>query len=160
MAVNPDLLTVPPRPVTWSPDVIRASVIVSGATNIVWPVANCDRHCTWGSIIGAAAVASIIGTISWVGGVITSTSACTKHGRRQSDPKNDRFYLHTIIFGFDGVLRACMPARLHHALIEHCVGHFHESSDVRADHEIAWMPILFSRFPGVLMDGEHDVAQT
>jgi hypothetical protein len=160
MAVNPDLLTVPPHPVTRPPDVIRASVPVSGPTNIIWPVANCDCNRTRGPIIRAAAVASIVRSIARVGRVIASTPACTKHGGSQSDPKDDRFYLHTIIFDFDRVLRACMPARLHNALIEHCVGHFHESSDVRANHEIAWMPILLGGFPGILVDGKHDVAQT
>jgi len=37
-----------------------------------------------------------------------------------------------------------MPARLYNALIEHSVGHFHESSDVRANHEIAWVAILLA----------------
>jgi hypothetical protein len=43
MAMDPDLLAVSPHPVTWPPDVIGTAILVSGAANIIWSIANCYR---------------------------------------------------------------------------------------------------------------------
>jgi hypothetical protein len=48
---------------------------------------------------------------------------------------------------------------LYHALVEHGVGHLYEASYVRADHQIARLPVLFRSVPGVFKDCRHDVAQ-
>jgi hypothetical protein len=48
---------------------------------------------------------------------------------------------------------------LHDTLIEHRIRNFDESSDVRADDEIAGLPVLFRSVPGVFKNRGHDVAQ-
>ena len=52
-----------------------------------------------------------------------------------------------------------MSDTLHHALIEHRVGNLNEAGDVRTDNEIAGMTVLGGRFPCILVDRRHDVAE-
>jgi len=49
---------------------------------------------------------------------------------------------------------------LYNPLIEHRVRYFHEPGDVRANYEVARVSVFFGGFPCVLVDREHDVAQT
>ena len=65
-------------------------------------------------------------------------------------------------YGYSSSLPAfqkCESKRhIHNALVEHGIGDFYESSDVRANYEIAGVSVLFRSVPGVFKDRRHDVA--
>jgi hypothetical protein len=48
---------------------------------------------------------------------------------------------------------------LHNTLIEHRVSHFHEPSDVRANYEVARVPVFGRGLPRVFVNRGHDVTQ-
>src|SRR4029077_10006868 len=80
MAMDPDSLPVARCPMSWFPDVIRASYIIARAVAVVRPIAalHSDRTritSVIGSvIIGTATITTIIGSVARGGGVIASTS--------------------------------------------------------------------------------------
>lgn len=49
---------------------------------------------------------------------------------------------------------------LHHALIEHRIGDFYKSGDIRTYDEIARLPIFGGSFPRIFKNHRHDVMQT
>jgi hypothetical protein len=77
MATDPHFLTVPPCPVTRFPDVIHATIPVSG-TAIIRSITDRDHDGTPAVIWPRAIVRSVISRVS---AVITFTSACPKDGR-------------------------------------------------------------------------------
>ena len=95
MAVDPDSLTVPPYPMPWLPDVIRAAYVITRAANVVRPVANLDRDgARITPIIGSAVIRStiirstIIRPIARVGAISPFTPPCTEGGANQSKSEN------------------------------------------------------------------------
>ena len=58
MAVPPRSLTVVCCPMAWLPDIVRTTYVITGAVNIVRPIANFDCHRTGitATIIGAASI--------------------------------------------------------------------------------------------------------
>ena len=201
MAVYPDSLAVPIPPMSWPPNVIHAAGPVAGTTNIIRPIPNVD-HDSAASVVRAGTVTIIRSVITWVSGVIALAASSPEQGGKQKNQQNEssrsgfcfirsclinNAHFHIIIFGFGGVLRACIyqseivetisrlscfpgPRRvsgsflvaenLHNALIQHCVSHFDESGDVCTDYEVARVSVFFGGFPCVLVDRGHDVTQT
>jgi hypothetical protein len=161
MPTDPHSLTIPRRPVTRPPDIVHTARPISG-TAIVRSVPNRD-HDRASTIIGPGAV---VRSIAWICGVITFTATGTKDGENQGKPENKPFRLHTNSIRFRQNFRVCILGtakfveKLDHALIEHCVRYFHESSDVRANYQVARVAVFSSGFPRVFENREHDVAQT
>src|SRR4029077_6999506 len=48
---------------------------------------------------------------------------------------------------------------LYQALVQHRVGHFHETSNVGAIDQVAGRAVFLGRFVAVPMDGDHDFVQ-
>src|SRR4029434_6910192 len=79
MAVDPNLLAVAIGPMSWPPNVIGMSDIITRAAGIVWSIANLDRHGAWitcvvgpTTIVGPttttiAGFATIVGSAAIVG---------------------------------------------------------------------------------------------
>src|SRR4029450_5545293 len=76
MATDPDLLTVPPCPVTWFPDVIRASIPVTG-TAIVRSIADRDHDRASPVVWPGTVIRSVI---TWGSGVIAFTASSPEQG--------------------------------------------------------------------------------
>jgi len=86
MAVDPDSLAMPPRPMSWPPDVIRVARVITSAVNVVRPIANfnCDGTRIT-AIVGAARIRStIIRSVAWIGAVIPFASSRTERGQDQN----------------------------------------------------------------------------
>ncbi len=84
MAVDPDSLTMVPRPMSWPPGVMRVASVVTRAVNVIRPIANRDRYrARITAVVGPAAIigsSSIIGSIAWVRAVIPFTAHRAQHG--------------------------------------------------------------------------------
>src|SRR5437763_12524406 len=127
MAVYPDSLTVSIPPMSWPPNVIHAAGPVAGTTNIIRPILNRDRDRST-SVVWPGTVTIIRSVITWGSGVIAFTASSPDQGRKQKNQQNQSFrsdlcvvsicfseinstHLHIILFGFAGVLRACILSR-------------------------------------------------
>jgi len=120
MAVYPDSLAVSIPPMSWPPNVIHAAGPVAGTTNIIRPILDHDRP---SSVVWPGTVTIIRSVITWGSGVIALAAPCPEQGREQKNQQNqssrsgfcfirrcliNNARLHIIIFGFGGVLRACI----------------------------------------------------
>jgi hypothetical protein len=84
MAVDPNFLAVAIGPMSWPPNVIGMSDIITRAAGIVWSIANLDSHGAWitcvvgpTTIVGSAAV---IRSITRIRGVIPFTTYRAQSG--------------------------------------------------------------------------------
>src|SRR5436190_2468889 len=122
MAVYPDSLAVSIPPMSWPPNVIHAAGPVAGTTNIIRPIPNVD-HDRASSVVRPGTVTIIRSVITWGRSVIALAAPCPEQGRKQKNQQNqssrsdfcfvrscliNNAHLHIIIFGFGGVLRACI----------------------------------------------------
>src|SRR4030095_17108397 len=69
MAVDPNLLAVAIGPMSWPPNVIGMSDIITRAAGIVWSIANLDRHGAW--------ITCVVGTTTIVGPTTTIVGSAT-----------------------------------------------------------------------------------
>ena len=87
MAVDPDSLTVPPYPMPWLPDVIRAAYVITRAANVVRPIANLDGDGAriTSSIIRSTVIRStIIRPVARGGAIIPFAPPCTERDGDQN----------------------------------------------------------------------------
>jgi hypothetical protein len=93
VAADPDMLAVPPAPVSWPPDVIRAAVPISG-TSIIRSISDRDHHRA-STIIWPGA---IVATIAWITSVVICAACETKRGANEDKQhKVSRFPFHHMI---------------------------------------------------------------
>ena len=87
MAVDPDFLMVPRRPMSRLPDVIRPPLVITRPVNVVRPIANLDRYRSRiTSMIGAATVirsTTIIRPVTRVRTVISFAPYRTERSENQ-----------------------------------------------------------------------------
>src|SRR5437879_1588301 len=93
--MNPDSLTVAPRPMSRSPDVIRAPHVITCAAIVIRPVANLDRDGAWvTSITGSVwAITRVTRSVRWISTIIIGASACTDSYRKEKEQENRPFWL-------------------------------------------------------------------
>jgi hypothetical protein len=78
MAVDPDSLTMPPRPMSWPPGVIRVARVITRAVSIIRPIANRDRdRARITSVIRPTIVRSVIARVT---SIIPFTACRAEHG--------------------------------------------------------------------------------
>src|SRR5213593_4607446 len=96
MAVDPNSLVVVPRPMSRSPNIVRAACVITRAANVVRPVTNRDRDRGWvTTIVGPAVIRStIIGSVARVGGIIALAATHAKRHTEYNKQHNGAIHFH------------------------------------------------------------------